>query len=174
MTLLTRLLIILFRPTLCLSRYWDIRQPNPAHVQQLPERCYALSLSYPLMAVGTADRNVVIFNLQNPQVNYFSLRYISGYVHGCSGVVHTLFLIHRSCTAFTYILFLNSIGSYHCFVQVRSLWLSLRLLPLFFPQCYFHCFCSAITMKSYPSGQISIIAIALEGRYHCEAFSVVC
>ncbi|XP_048563770.1 protein RAE1-like [Triticum urartu] len=51
-------------------RYWDIRQPNPAHVQQLPERCYALSLSYPLMAVGTADRNVVIFNLQNPQAEF--------------------------------------------------------------------------------------------------------
>lgn len=38
------------------------------HVQQLPERCYALSLCYPLMVVGTADRNVIVFNLQNPQV----------------------------------------------------------------------------------------------------------
>lgn len=51
-------------------RYWDIRQPQPVHVQQLPERCYALSLCYPLMVVGTADRNVIIFNLQNPQAEF--------------------------------------------------------------------------------------------------------
>uniref|UniRef100_A0A0E0JLJ2 Uncharacterized protein n=1 Tax=Oryza punctata TaxID=4537 RepID=A0A0E0JLJ2_ORYPU len=51
-------------------RYWDVRQPQPAHVQQLPERCYALSLSYPLMVVGTADRNVIVFNMQNPQAEF--------------------------------------------------------------------------------------------------------
>ncbi|CAO2170742.1 unnamed protein product [Urochloa humidicola] len=51
-------------------RYWDIRQPQPVHVQQLPERCYALSLCYPLMVVGTADRNVIVFNLQNPQAEF--------------------------------------------------------------------------------------------------------
>ncbi|KAL6842622.1 hypothetical protein ACP4OV_027466 [Aristida adscensionis] len=51
-------------------RYWDIRQPQPVHVQQLPERCYAISLCYPLMVVGTADRNVIVFNLQNPQAEF--------------------------------------------------------------------------------------------------------
>ncbi|KAL6615652.1 hypothetical protein ACP70R_037922 [Stipagrostis hirtigluma subsp. patula] len=51
-------------------RYWDIRQPQPVHVQQLPERCYAMSLSFPLMVVGTADRNVVVFNLHNPQTEF--------------------------------------------------------------------------------------------------------
>lgn len=49
-------------------RYWDTRQSNPVHIQQLPERCYALTVNYPLMIVGTADRNLVVFNLQNPQV----------------------------------------------------------------------------------------------------------
>ena len=38
------------------------------HIQQLPERCYALTVNYPLMIVGTADRHLVVFNLQNPQV----------------------------------------------------------------------------------------------------------
>lgn len=51
-----------------LYRYWDTRQANPVHVQQLPERCYALTVNYPLMIVGTADRHLVVFNLQNPQV----------------------------------------------------------------------------------------------------------
>eukprot|EP01018_Ginkgo_biloba_P032037 Gb_30894 [translate_table: standard] len=47
--------------------YWDTRQSNPAHTQQLPERCYTFSVRHPLMVVGTADRNVIVFNLQNPQ-----------------------------------------------------------------------------------------------------------
>ncbi|KAJ9561358.1 hypothetical protein OSB04_006518 [Centaurea solstitialis] len=52
-------------------RYWDLRQPNPVHTQQLPERCYALTVRHPLMVVGTADRNLIVFNLQNPQLEKF-------------------------------------------------------------------------------------------------------
>ncbi|KAH9715607.1 protein RAE1 [Citrus sinensis] len=52
------------------KRYWDTRQPNPVHTQQLPDRCYALTVRYPLMVVGTADRNLVVFNLQNPQTEF--------------------------------------------------------------------------------------------------------
>ena len=46
----------------------NTRQPNPVHIQQLPEHCYELTVRHPLMVVGTADRNLVVFNLQNPQV----------------------------------------------------------------------------------------------------------
>ncbi|CAI9103985.1 OLC1v1002587C3 [Oldenlandia corymbosa var. corymbosa] len=55
-------------------RYWDLRQSNPVHVQQLPDRCYALSVRYPLMVVGTADRNITVYNLQNPQVEFKKLQ----------------------------------------------------------------------------------------------------
>ncbi|KAL9224741.1 hypothetical protein vseg_000750 [Gypsophila vaccaria] len=51
-------------------RYWDTRQPNPVHTQQLPERCYALSVRHPLMVVGTSDRNMIVYNLQNPQTEF--------------------------------------------------------------------------------------------------------
>lgn len=51
-------------------KYWDTRQPNPVHTQQLPDRCYALSVLHPLMVVATADRNLVVFNLQNPQAEF--------------------------------------------------------------------------------------------------------
>lgn len=51
-------------------RYWDTRQSNPVHTQQLPDRCYALTVRHPLMVVGTADRNLIVFNLQNPQVMF--------------------------------------------------------------------------------------------------------
>ncbi|GJZ59324.1 polyprotein [Tanacetum coccineum] len=45
--------------------YWDLRQQTPVHTQQIPNRCYALSVKHPLMVVGTADRNLIAFNLQN-------------------------------------------------------------------------------------------------------------
>ncbi|KAL6182739.1 PREDICTED: protein RAE1-like [Fragaria vesca subsp. vesca] len=51
-------------------KYWDLRQPNPVHTQLLPERCYALTVKYPLMVVGTADRNLIMFNLQNPKTEF--------------------------------------------------------------------------------------------------------
>ncbi|RVW15728.1 Protein RAE1 [Vitis vinifera] len=54
----------------CIFRYWDTRQPNPVHTQQLPDRCYALTVRHPLMVVGTADRNLIVFNLQNPQTEF--------------------------------------------------------------------------------------------------------
>ncbi len=30
-------------------RYWDLRQPNPAHTQQMPERVYGMDVSHPLL-----------------------------------------------------------------------------------------------------------------------------
>ncbi|MCD9638495.1 Poly(A)+ RNA export protein rae1 [Datura stramonium] len=39
-------------------RYWDLRQPNPAHVQQLPERCYALTVKHPLMNPQTEFKRI--------------------------------------------------------------------------------------------------------------------
>nr|AFK45199.1 unknown [Medicago truncatula] len=51
-------------------KYWDTRQSNPVHTQQLPDRCYTMSVRHPLMVVGTADRNLIVFNLQNPQTEY--------------------------------------------------------------------------------------------------------
>jgi hypothetical protein len=48
------------------TQYWDMRTPNPVSTVQLPERCYTLDVSYPLMVVGTAERHVQIFNLTNP------------------------------------------------------------------------------------------------------------
>ncbi|XP_068638394.1 protein RAE1-like [Aristolochia californica] len=48
-------------------RYWDTRQSNPVHTQQLPDRCYALDIQHPLMVVGTANQNLIVYNLQHPQ-----------------------------------------------------------------------------------------------------------
>jgi len=54
-------------------KYWDSRQPNPALQVHLPERCYALSVTHPLLVVGCAERHIQIFNLANPQTPYKQL-----------------------------------------------------------------------------------------------------
>lgn len=35
-------------------RYWDLRQPNPAHTQQLPERVYGMDVTHPLLVRTSA------------------------------------------------------------------------------------------------------------------------
>jgi len=54
-------------------KYWDCRTPNPAFTFNLPERCYAMDVKHPLLVVGTAERHILVFNLQNPQVVYKQL-----------------------------------------------------------------------------------------------------
>ena len=39
-------------------QYWDLRQANPVHTQQMPERVYAMDVQDELMVVGTADRQI--------------------------------------------------------------------------------------------------------------------
>ncbi|KAM0746714.1 WD40 repeat-like protein [Meredithblackwellia eburnea MCA 4105] len=46
--------------------YWDMRSPTPVANVQLPERVFSLDVKWPLMVVGTADRNILFFDLNNP------------------------------------------------------------------------------------------------------------
>jgi mRNA export factor len=55
-------------------KYWDLRTPNPVFSFSLPERCYALDVKHPLLVVGTADRHLLVFNLQNPSTPYKQLQ----------------------------------------------------------------------------------------------------
>lgn len=47
-----------------------MRSPTPVATVQLPERCYSMDVQYPLMVVATAERNIQIFNLTNPNTAY--------------------------------------------------------------------------------------------------------
>ncbi|GBF88757.1 hypothetical protein Rsub_01658 [Raphidocelis subcapitata] len=51
-------------------RYWDMRQAQPAFTYTLSDRLYALDVKHPLLVAGTADRQLFVFNLQNPQQPY--------------------------------------------------------------------------------------------------------
>ncbi|KAG0679971.1 hypothetical protein C6P40_004974 [Pichia californica] len=47
-------------------KYWDTRSPNPICTLDMPERVYAMDAAQKLLVVGTAERHVVIINLDNP------------------------------------------------------------------------------------------------------------
>jgi len=51
-------------------KYWDGRSPNAVHTTQLPERLYCMDVKYPLCVAGTADRNILIYDLQKPGVEF--------------------------------------------------------------------------------------------------------
>jgi len=51
-------------------KYWDLRSSNPVHTLKLPERCYTMDVLFPLMVVGTAEKHINIYNLQNPTVPF--------------------------------------------------------------------------------------------------------
>ncbi|CAO3617175.1 unnamed protein product [Cunninghamella echinulata] len=47
-------------------KYWDLRSPQPIGTVQLPERVYTMDSFGPLLVVGTADKHICIFDLNNP------------------------------------------------------------------------------------------------------------
>nr|POE83212.1 augmin subunit 5 [Quercus suber] len=70
------------------SLYWDTRQLNPMHTQQLPDRCCSITVRHPLMVVGTAYHNLIVFNLQNPQQPLAAREYASStIIRTCLAVV---------------------------------------------------------------------------------------
>lgn len=49
-------------------KFWDLRQQNPIGTLQLPERVFCADVLYPMAVVGTANRQTIIYNLeQTPQ-----------------------------------------------------------------------------------------------------------
>mmetsp|Transcript_20944 Transcript_20944/g.45820 ORF Transcript_20944/g.45820 Transcript_20944/m.45820 type:complete len:353 (+) Transcript_20944:170-1228(+) len=55
-------------------RFWDCRSPSPVHSQTLPERVYAMDVNHPLLVVGTADRNLHVYDLTKPQAPFKTLQ----------------------------------------------------------------------------------------------------
>ncbi|KAJ1901278.1 RNA export factor gle2 [Kickxella alabastrina] len=47
-------------------KYWDLRQPSPIGTVNLPERAYAMDCNNPMLVVATAERKIVIFDMNNP------------------------------------------------------------------------------------------------------------
>lgn len=49
-------------------KYWDTRSPQPIATVQLPERCYSMDAKGSLLVVGTAEKHICVFDLNNPTV----------------------------------------------------------------------------------------------------------
>ncbi|KAK9468200.1 WD40-repeat-containing domain protein [Lipomyces arxii] len=49
-------------------KYWDLRSPQAVSTVQLPERTYAMDTQQKLLVVGTAERHICVFDLNNPGV----------------------------------------------------------------------------------------------------------
>lgn len=55
-------------------KYWDPRAPTPAATVQMQERVYTMDVKDNLLVVGTADRYINIFSLQQPDKIYKTLQ----------------------------------------------------------------------------------------------------
>lgn len=51
-------------------KFWDMRTPNPVATFQLPERCYCADIVYPMAIVGTAQRGILCYQLDNTPREY--------------------------------------------------------------------------------------------------------
>lgn len=51
-------------------KYWDMRAPKEQASVNLPERCYAMDVRYPLAVVGTAERHLLIYDLRKHQTPF--------------------------------------------------------------------------------------------------------
>ncbi|CAE6461433.1 unnamed protein product [Rhizoctonia solani] len=59
-------------------KYWDTRQSTPVAKVDLPDRCYTMDVTYPLLVVGTAERHIQMFNLNNPTTAYRVSKFSTG------------------------------------------------------------------------------------------------
>eukprot|EP01095_Lingulamoeba_sp_RSL-Kostka_P011292 TRINITY_DN4257_c0_g1_i1.p1 TRINITY_DN4257_c0_g1~~TRINITY_DN4257_c0_g1_i1.p1 ORF type:complete len:352 (+),score=112.35 TRINITY_DN4257_c0_g1_i1:95-1150(+) len=47
-------------------RYWDVRQNNCAHTQNVPDKVYSMDVRHPVLAVATAKKKIEIYDLVSP------------------------------------------------------------------------------------------------------------
>lgn len=46
------------------SQFWDTRSAQPIMTINLPERCYCADVEYPMAVVGTANRHLIVYQLE--------------------------------------------------------------------------------------------------------------
>ncbi|XP_074641001.1 mRNA export factor-like [Tubulanus polymorphus] len=64
-------------------KFWDMRSPNPMHTIALPERCYCTDVMYPMAVVGTANRGLIIYQLENQPQEFKKMESPLKYQHRC-------------------------------------------------------------------------------------------
>lgn len=67
-------------------KFWDLRSPTPIMTIQLPERCYCADVDYPMAVVGTAGRNLIIYQLDGKPQEFKRVESPLKYQHRCVAI----------------------------------------------------------------------------------------
>ncbi|CAH1797425.1 unnamed protein product [Owenia fusiformis] len=67
-------------------KFWDTRSPNPMMSIDLPERAYCADVLYPMAVVGTANRQLVIYQLENQPSQFKVIDSPLKYQHRCVSI----------------------------------------------------------------------------------------
>ncbi|XP_072045285.1 LOW QUALITY PROTEIN: mRNA export factor-like [Amphiura filiformis] len=67
-------------------KFWDTRSPNPMMTIQLPERCYCADVVFPMAVVGTAGKNIIIYQLDNQPTEFKRMESPLKYQHRCVAI----------------------------------------------------------------------------------------
>ncbi|KAJ8962498.1 hypothetical protein NQ318_000888 [Aromia moschata] len=67
-------------------KFWDTRSPNPMMSISLPERCYCADVDYPMAVVGTAGRQIIVYQLEGKPQEYKKLDSPLKYQHRCVAI----------------------------------------------------------------------------------------
>lgn len=67
-------------------KFWDLRSPQPIMNIALPERCYTAAVEYPMAVVGTANRHIIIYSLDQTPQEYKRHESPLKYQHRCVAI----------------------------------------------------------------------------------------
>ncbi|KAF5274414.1 hypothetical protein FQA39_LY07294 [Lamprigera yunnana] len=67
-------------------KFWDTRSSSPMMSITLPERCYCADVDYPMAVVGTAGRNIIVYQLEGKPQEFKRLESPLKYQHRCVSI----------------------------------------------------------------------------------------
>ncbi|XP_030625275.1 mRNA export factor-like [Chanos chanos] len=67
-------------------KFWDTRTPNPMLSLQLPERCYCVDVVYPMAVVATAERGLIVYQLENQPSEFRRIESPLKHQHRCVAI----------------------------------------------------------------------------------------
>ncbi|XP_065063092.1 mRNA export factor-like [Rhopilema esculentum] len=67
-------------------RFWDLRQPTPVLSLDLKERCYSADVVYPMGVVTTAQKGIIVYQLENTPSEFKRIESPLKYQHRCISI----------------------------------------------------------------------------------------
>nr|XP_009682285.1 PREDICTED: mRNA export factor isoform X1 [Struthio camelus australis] len=67
-------------------KFWDTRSPTPMMTLQLPERCYCADVVHPMAAVATAERGLIVYQLENQPSEFRRIESPLKHQHRCVAI----------------------------------------------------------------------------------------